>query len=70
MGEVVILGGETRLPIPVERVLEGAKDLEYVLVLGLDSEGNFISATSEGNLQRALWFATKFIHKCHNGDFY
>lgn len=65
----MILGCETSLPIPVERVLEGAKDLEYCLVLGIDSEGNFVAATSEGDLQRALWFATKFIHKCHSGAY-
>lgn len=45
MGEVVILGGLTNLPIPMERVLDANKDLQTVLVLGWnDSSKRFTLA--------------------------
>jgi hypothetical protein len=68
MGDVVILGGETKLPIPVERVLDGAKECDYVLVLGWKGEEMW-TASSDGDLAKALWLATKFIHKIHAGDY-
>jgi hypothetical protein len=69
MGEVVVLGGLTTLPIPVERVCDGAKHLEYVLVLGWTKDGEMHTASSDGELQRALWIVTKFMHKLHAGDY-
>ena len=68
MGEVVILGGVTTLEIPVERVLDGAKECDYVLVLGWKGD-EMHTAASDGDLSRALWIATKFIHKLHAGDY-
>jgi hypothetical protein len=69
MGEVVILHGWTRLDIPVERVLEGSRDFEYVLILGVKQDGNFAAASNTSDLDRALWACTKFIHKYHAGDY-
>lgn len=68
MGDVVILGGETRLPIPVERVLDGAKECDYVFVLGWKGTEMW-TAASDGDMEKALWLATKFIHKLHAGDY-
>lgn len=67
MGEVVVLGGLTTLPIPVERVLDGAKKCTHVLVLGYDENGDFYAAASQttGNLE----LAAKFQHKLLAGDY-
>lgn len=66
---VVILPVETLLPIPVERVLDGARHLKYVLVLGWTEEGEFYAACSDGDMHAALFAATKFQHKLHAGDY-
>lgn len=67
MGDVVMLEGWTRLPIPVERVLDNAKHCTHVLVLGWDDKGEFYAAASQtdGNLQ----LAAKFQHKLLAGDY-
>lgn len=67
MGDVVILPGWTALPIPVERVLDGAKHCSHVLVLGWDEHGEFYAAASQttGNLE----LAAKFQHKLLAGDY-
>lgn len=71
MGEVVLLGGWTKLPIPVDRVLDGAKqhELETVLVLGWDKNGKFYAAASEADSQASTYMAQRFIHKTHAGDY-
>ena len=68
MDNVVMLPCVTTLPIPVERVLEGAKDCDYVLVLGWKGDVMH-TACSDADLQRAIYLATKFIHKVHAGDY-
>jgi hypothetical protein len=69
VGDVVILNGWTNLDIPVERVLEGARDLEYVLILGVKQDGSFVAASNKADLRQGLWAASKYIHKVHNGDY-
>lgn len=63
-----MMGGFTKLPLPVERVLDGAKGCDFVLVLGWKGDEMW-TAVSEGDMERAVYLATKFIHKVHAGDF-
>jgi hypothetical protein len=69
MGDVVLLNGVTTLPIPVERVLEGAKNLDSVLVLGWTKDGEFYAAASSGSFEESTYLAQQFIHKTHSGDY-
>lgn len=71
MGDVVYLTGLTRLPIPVERVCDGAKDLSSVFILGYDKDGVFTCATSMGAnaFPLMLQMAQRFIHKYLSGDY-
>ena len=49
--KITYLDKYTELDIPVERVLEGAKDqLDQVFILGWDKEGNLYSASSHGDI--------------------
>lgn len=68
MGEVITLDCMTTLPIPVDRVLDAAKTCDYVLVLGW-KDGDMWTAASDSDLEKALWLASKFIHRLHSGDF-
>lgn len=70
MGDVVILDVETTLPIPPERVLEGAikADLKDVLVVGKDKDGKLYVACSQAAyaevillLERAKLFCLRQI---------
>lgn len=69
MGEVVVLPGLTKLPIPVERVLDGAKNLDEVLVLGYSKEGRLVVAASNPDKARVLLMAQQFVHKLIRGDY-
>ena len=69
MGDVVILDCDTTLPVPVDRVLDAAKKLETVLVLGWDADGQFYAACSNGSMESATYMAQKFIYKVHSGDY-
>jgi hypothetical protein len=71
MGEVVTLGGYTSLDIPVERVLDGAKELESILVLGWTKDGKFYAATSIGGKRSSelVDLAQRFVHKYYAGDY-
>lgn len=69
MGDVVVLGNYTTLPIPVERVLNGGKDLEVVLVIGVDKDGKFHAACSQADLRGAVFLAQRFVHKALHGDY-
>lgn len=57
MGDVVILNVVTRLDIPVKRVLEGSlkEDLEEVVVIGYDKEGEFYFASNKADGSSVLW---------------
>lgn len=69
MGEVVHFGGITKADIPVETVLDGAKECEYVLVLGYDKDGNLVASSSTADLERSVFIATQFVHKVHAGEY-
>jgi hypothetical protein len=59
----------TKLDIPVETVLDGARDLESVVVLGWDRDGAFIAASSVADTNAMLRAAALFQHKLLNGDY-
>lgn len=70
MGTVVELDVKTRLPIDPNKVLQGAVDkLDYVLVLGIDKDGQIYAACSDGDMHRAVYIASKFVHKELAGDY-
>lgn len=70
MGDVVELECQTLMDIPPDKVLEAAKgQLEYVLVLGLTKDGAFWAASSGADMAQAVYAASKFIHKEHDGDY-
>ena len=49
IGNVIDIGCNTKLDIPVEKVIEGAKDLDVALVIGW-RDNDFVMATSDGDL--------------------
>jgi hypothetical protein len=57
MGNVVLGSFETTLAIPVDRVAEAADHagLKLVIVIGVDSKGEFYFASSEGDSAMVLW---------------
>lgn len=69
MGDVVFLNVDTRLPIPVERVCDGAKELETVLILGFTKEGQFTAAASDADLILAADMCQRFLAKLYRGDY-
>jgi hypothetical protein len=69
MAEIIVFPGWTRLPLPVERVLEGATACTSVLVLGEDADGRFYAAASVGDGHTLLWWIETFRHKLLSGDY-
>lgn len=56
MGEVITLGNVTRLDLPVDRILESAKgQLEGVVLMGYDKEGEFYFASTYADGGNVLW---------------
>lgn len=55
---VVGIGGVTRLDIPAERVIdEAAKaDLDAVIIIGTDQDGDFYFASSQADGGDVLWW--------------
>lgn len=69
MGEVVGLGCITKLPVPVERVLNGAvethteRPLKRVLILGVFEDDEAFAASSESDGGIMLWDMECFRHR-------
>ena len=61
MGEVVLMGGVTRLDLPPERVLEAAitVGLTDAIVIGWDKEGELYFASSIAGGADVLWLLEK-----------
>lgn len=60
-GNVIPLGGVTRLDLPADRILEGAiGKLDAVLVIGYDESGRFYFASSLADGGDALWLVEQF----------
>lgn len=57
MSNVIQLGNVTRLNIPTDRVLDGAKGTcsDGVVVLGYDDDGSFYFASSIADGGSVLW---------------
>ena len=56
MGDVVILPVVTSLDLPPDRLLEQAiGELNEVVIIGFDKEGNEYFASSKGNGGDTLW---------------
>lgn len=56
MGKVIPLNNVTKLDLPVDRVLESAKDqLEGVVLMGYDKEGEFYFASTYADGGDVLW---------------
>jgi hypothetical protein len=67
MTNVVDLNTITTLPLSPDKILEEAKGkLTEALILGWDNDGNFYAASSDSDLSRALYLASKFMHKVHS----
>ena len=69
---VIIWNGRTKLDLPVERILQGAleADLDEVVIVGFDKDGNeyFASSVADGgqcmyHLQRGIWALNKTTDK-------
>jgi len=56
MSNVIPLGGITKLDLPVDRVLESAKEqLEGVILIGYDKEGEEYFASTYADGGDVLW---------------
>ena len=65
MGDVVEWPGITRLDMPVEKVLEKAKEanLSEIVVVGYDQEGMFFASSSKADGPNVLWLLRQCEHE-------
>lgn len=73
MSNVIPLGNITRLDLPVDRVLDGAKgQLEGIVILGYDKDGNNYFASSYADGGEVLWLLEQcklsLMQVPHNDD--
>lgn len=59
--KVIPFGGITRLDLPVDRILDGAKEwgAQSVVVIGRDGDGEFAFASSAADGGEVLWLLEK-----------
>lgn len=70
MGEVIESGIPTKGEIPPDKILMAQVGyLDELLLIGIDKNGEFVVATSNPDIPRAVYLAQKFIHKELNGDY-
>ena len=72
MGKVIHLKGETTLDIPVERVLDGAKEVcKTAVVLGITHDGKGYFASSIGRSEDIIWLLERLkfvmLYAAHTG---
>jgi hypothetical protein len=60
VGDVIDFDGGTRGDIPVDRVLDAAKKLQMVCVMGITEEGQEYFASSSGDYKENYWLASRF----------
>jgi hypothetical protein len=73
MADIIGFGGETKLPVPVERVLEGAlkahreKPFDRVIIIACYTEDGDVDyeAASEADAAINAWDAARFIRGLH-----
>ena len=57
---IIPIGCVTRLDLPVDRVLEQAKDhMEHVVLMGWDKDGDLYFASTFANGGEVLWLMEK-----------
>jgi hypothetical protein len=61
MADIIQFSGNTFGEVPVDKVLEGAKHLQTVIILGWDAQGNEYFASSSGNEKENAWLAGRYI---------
>lgn len=68
---VVFLDVESRLPVPVPRVIEGATvaDLAQVLIVGRRRDGELYVASSFTDAEALHWLLSRVQFKLLRGDF-
>lgn len=60
MGKILDFPGMTVLDIPVDRVLDGAKEhLDNVILCGYDKDGDYYFAGTFGDAAEILWLLEK-----------
>ena len=62
MGEVIEFPDGTVGDIPIEGVLEGAKLLQMICIMGYDKDGNEYFASSTGDIKEINWLLTRYVH--------
>jgi hypothetical protein len=62
MGDVIQFPDGTVGDIPIEGVLEGAKLLQMVCIMGYDKDGNEYFASSSGDIKEINWLLTRYVH--------
>ena len=61
MGEIIDFPEGTKGDIPVDVVLDAAKLLDMVVVMGYTADGQEYFASSSGSYQENAWLAGRFI---------
>ncbi len=60
MGKVITLNCITKLDLPVDRVLDGAKEkLKSAVILGYDKDGEYYFAGTYAGTHEVLWLLEK-----------
>ena len=66
MAKIIPLNCVTRLDLPVDRVLEAAKDkLEGVVLIGYDKEGEFYAASTYADGGIVSWLLDECKYRLH-----
>lgn len=65
--KIIPIGGITKLEIPIDKVLEGAKDqLEGVLLIGFDKNGELYTASTYSDGGDIMWLLEACKHRLWN----
>ena len=71
MGNVTIMGGRTKLDLPVQRIMDGvdADKLESILILGWDKDGELFAASSTPRVGEMLHLMEMFKYELLSGAY-
>jgi hypothetical protein len=69
--EIINFPGLTKADLPVDSILDGARsaELDVVLVLGRDADGNLYAAGSTGDRATNVLLCREFEHKLLSGKY-
>ena len=63
MGDIIPIGGVTKLDLPADRILEAAKgSMEGVVIVGFDKDGEVYAASSYADGGTVMWL----LEACKN----